>query len=204
MKINYERYFQLDSEAYEKTTLISVLIGKECDKIIFNIVSQLKDKNILELGCGTGRYTKMYFQNNNVKCIDINPHLFTLKNVPIIKGNVTQLNQLLSKEERFDCITSFWMTEYLSQKEITTTLSYCNEFLDKNGVVIISFISKGLLGRFYISGAKIKGIKKYCYSKNKIKEIILKTGLELEKSVSVKRMGFELGKIMFLIKPKGF
>ena len=67
-----------------------------------------------------------------------------------------------------------------------------------------SFISKGLLGRFYIAGAKIKGIKKYCYSKNKIKEIILKTGLELEKSVSVKRMGFELGKIMFLIKPKGF
>ena len=68
----------------------------------------------------------------------------------------------------------------------------------------LSFISKGLLGRFYISGAKIKGIKKYCYSKNKIKEIILKTGLELEKSVSVKRMGFELGKIMFLLKPKGF
>lgn len=204
MKINYERYNQLDSQAYEKTTLMSVLVGKECDKIIFDIVSQLKNKNILELGCGTGRYTKMYFHNNNVKCIDINPHLFTLKNVPVIKGNVTQLNHLLSKEERFDFITSFWMTEYLTKEEITTTLTYSKEFLDKNGVIIFSFISKGLLGRFYIAGAKIKGIRKYCYSKNKLSEIILKTGLELEKSVSVKRMGFELGKIVFLIKPKGF
>lgn len=198
MEKNYERYSQLDSSSYEKKTLLSILIGKKCDRIIGEVISGIKDKKILELGCGNGRYTKMYDKSNAIKCVDINPHLFKISNVPIIKGNVTELDNLLSKDERFDYITSFWMSEYLNAKEIAQTLTHSRKFLSLNGLVIFTFISNGLIGRLYITGARIKGIKKYKYSSDKIDGILCNARLEIVKNIPVKRFGFELGKIVML------
>lgn len=198
MKKNYERYNQLDAVSYEKKTLLSILIGEKCDKIIGELISGIKNRKILELGCGTGRYTKIYYEDNDIKCIDINPHLFELGNVPVIKGNVTELDNLLGKDERFDYITSFWMSEYLTEKELTQTLTLSAKFLNPNGLIIFTFISNGLIGRLYIAGAKIKGIPKYKYSNDKIYKIAGNAGLEIVKNIPVRRFGFELGKLVVL------
>lgn len=198
MKKNYERYNQLDAVSYEKKTLLSILIGEKCDQIIGELISGIKNRKILELGCGTGRYTKIYYEDNDIKCIDINPHLFELGNVPVIKGNVTELDNLLGKDERFDYITSFWMSEYLTEKELTQTLTLSAKFLNPNGLIIFTFISNGLIGRLYIAGAKIKGIPKYKYSNDKIYKIAGNAGLEIVKNIPVRRFGFELGKLVVL------
>lgn len=198
MKKNYERYNQLDAVSYEKKTLLSILIGEKCGKIIGELISGIKNRKILELGCGTGRYTKIYYEDNDIKCIDINPHLFELGNVPVIKGNVTELDNLLGKDERFDYITSFWMSEYLTEKELTQTLTLSAKFLNPNGLIIFTFISNGLIGRLYIAGAKIKGIPKYKYSNDKIYKIAGNAGLEIVKNIPVRRFGFELGKLVVL------
>jgi predicted TPR repeat methyltransferase len=188
----------LDAVSYEKKTLLSILIGEKCDKIIGELISGIKNRKILELGCGTGRYTKIYYEDNDIKCIDINPHLFELGNVPVIKGNVTELDNLLGKDERFDYITSFWMSEYLTEKELTQTLTLSAKFLNPNGLIIFTFISNGLIGRLYIAGAKIKGIPKYKYSNDKIYKIAGNAGLEIVKNIPVRRFGFELGKLVVL------
>ena len=198
MKKNYERYNQFDTGSYEKKTLLSILIGEKCDKIIGEVISGIKNKKILELGCGTGRYTKMCYEDNEIKCIDINPHLFALGNVPVIKGNVTELDNLLSKDERFDYITSFWMSEYLTEKELAQTLTLSGKFLKPNGLIIFTFISNGLIGRLYITGARIKGIAKYKYNNDKIYKIVGNAGLEIVKNIPVRRFGFELGKLVVL------
>ena len=198
MKKNYERYDQLGWESYEKKSLLSILIGKKCDTIIGEVIVGIKGKKILELGCGTGRYTKIYDKSNAIKCIDINPHLFKLSNVPLIKGNVAELDKLLNNEERFDYITSFWMSEYLNEKEIEQTLTKSRKFLALNGLIIFTFISDGLIGRLYIAGAGIKKIVKYKYSSDKMHKIIGNAGLEIVKNIPVKRFGFELGKLVIL------
>lgn len=200
MKKNYERYSEVNAESYQKQTLIGFLFSGKYGPVIADLLSKIKNKKVLELGCGTGRYTKLYYQTNEVTCVDINPHLFALKDVPVIQGNVTELNSLLSKEKMFDIILSFWMTEYLSSSEVKQTLSQGNTFLLPEGNIVFTFISKGLWGRFYIAGAGIKGIRKYCYSNKQIVEISNSSGLVIEKITSIKRLGLEFGKVVVFRK----
>lgn len=196
MKINHERYKDVNAENYEKPTLVSILIGKEGDTKIGNLINEIKNSKILEFGCGTGRFTRLYYKENQVTCVDINTHLFTLKEVPILKADVTKLEGAINTEERFDYILSFWMTEYLDETDLAKTLSSCKKFLDVHGKIIFTFVSKGLWGRLYIAGAKLKGIKKFNYNNDQIKKISTEAGLNQIETITIKRFGFEFGKII--------
>ncbi|MBI4947481.1 MAG: class I SAM-dependent methyltransferase [Bacteroidetes bacterium] len=195
MKKNYERYQNVDADDYENPTLVSRLIGKAGDNLITGILNSITNKNVLELGCGTGRFTKLYCKNNNVTCVDINTHLFKLNNVKLIEGDVTKLETLL-KDDTFETVLSFWMTEYLNNDDFKKTLIGCKKYLSQNGKIIFTVISKGLWGRCYVAGAKLKGINKYNYSNSQLTEIAQYSDLEIEKTISVKRFGFEFGKII--------
>jgi SAM-dependent methyltransferase len=198
-KKNYERYSALDAQAYEKKTLMSVLFAAENARVIGEIVGKITKKRVLELGCGTGRYTRLYHQRNEVTCIDINPHLFAVRGVQIIGGDATRLDLLLDKKEKFDFILSFWMTEYLNQAEVLQTLRQSKGYLTEEGKIIFTFVSKGVWGRLYVLGSKLKGIDKYNYSLRSLRKLSSTLGLAIEQAIPIKRFGCELGKVLSFI-----
>ena len=172
---NYERYKSISAEDYDKKSLMSLLCRIPSDKKIIPYITSLKGKKILDVGCGTGFYTKILMGKNTVIGIDQNPHLCRLS-IPLHKGDATQLSEIVGGE-KFDVVLSTWMTEYLNPEQLDSFFSEAKKVLNKQGIFISTFISTYCLGYTYVKLAKIlKGIDKYCYPKKEIINKLKNTG----------------------------
>lgn len=198
---NYDRYKTIDALEYEKRTLLSFFLGNTNYNIIRGFVIHIKNKKVLELGCGTGKYTKLYAKNNKVACIDINPHLFSLSGVRLIKGNVIHLDSLISEKSKYEYILSFFLTEYLPKKNLLITMRHCKKHIVSDGRIVSTFISNGLWGLIYIYGAKIiKGINKYAYSILFIKKMALDLKLDIVEIKKIRRFGITFAYVVVFKK----
>lgn len=137
------------------------------DKKLIPLISQIKDKDILDVGLGTGYYTRLLIENNNVTGVDQNPHLCKLP-IKVYKGDATELSSLVG-QEKFDIVLSTWMTEYLDEGQLSGFFTESKKVLKDDGMLITTVISKYGLGFVYITLAKIlKGTDKYNYHKKQI------------------------------------
>lgn len=164
---NYERYLEKTSEEYEKKTIMSYFCRTPSDRIIIPFISKLKGKHILDVGLGTGCYTRVLIEDNEVTGVDQNPHLCKLP-IKVYKGDATELAKLV-KAERFDIVFSTWMTEYLDEEQLSGFFTESKKVLKDDGMLITTVISKYGLGFVYITLAKIlRGTDKYNYHKKQI------------------------------------
>lgn len=164
---NYERYKSVTAEDYDKKSLMYFLCRIPSVRKIIPYISCLNNKKILDVGLGTGFYTKILMENNKVVGIDQNIHLCRLP-IPLHKGDATQLSEIVGNE-KFDVVFSTWMTEYLNPEQLNAFLDESKKVLNKQGTLVSTFISNHCLGYTYVKLAKvIKGIDKYCYAKKEI------------------------------------
>ena len=139
------------------------------DRKIIPILSDLADKRILDVGLGSGYYTRYLVEKNVVVGVDQNPHLCKL-DVPVHKGDATGLSTLVG-EEKFDVVFSAWMTEYLNVKQLDGFFAESKKVLKSNGRLITTVISRYGFGFVYIMMARIiRGIDKYNYTKRQVVE----------------------------------
>ncbi len=191
MKNNFERYRGKRGSYCEQTTLVIYLVGRNADRVISKKLADIENIDVLELGCGSGKFTRLYYRQNRVTAIDINPQLFQpLPGVKVIKGNVADIKALLPSSARFDLVFSAWLTEYLCPADLRATLLGSREHLKKNGTIIFTFVSQDLLGGIYVAGARLKGIQKYNYSLATIKRIAAEAGLVVTGVNPLRRLGF--------------
>ncbi len=182
---NYERYKNVTADSYEKKGIMYYLCQIPSDRKIIPLLSKIENKKILDVGCGSGLYTKFLIKKNNVVGIDQNPHLCKLS-IPLYKGDATQLSKIVGNE-KFDMVISTWVTEYLNPEKLGAFLSEAEKVLNKQGIFISTFISNYCLGYGYIKLAKIlKNIDKYYYSKKQIQELIGRAGF---KNVEIINLG---------------
>ncbi|MHC4618681.1 MAG: class I SAM-dependent methyltransferase [Planctomycetota bacterium] len=76
---NYERYLTTTAEEYDKKTIMSYFCRVPSDRKIIPLLSEIKGKKILDVGLGTGRYSRILTKENEVVGIDHNPHLCKLR-----------------------------------------------------------------------------------------------------------------------------
>jgi len=101
---NYDRYKNVTAEVYEKKGIMYYLCRMPSDKKIIPLLSQIKSKNVLDVGLGTSYYTRILIENNNVTGIDQNPHLCNLP-IKLYKGDASELCALVG-EEKFGIVLS--------------------------------------------------------------------------------------------------
>jgi len=172
---NYERYLEKTSEEYEKKTIMSYFCRMPSDRIIIPFISKLKGKHILDVGLGTGCYTRVLIEDNEVTGVDQNPHLCKLP-IKVYKGDATELSSLVG-QEKFDIVLSTWMTEYLDEEQLSGFFTESKKVLKDNGMLITTVISKYGLGFVYITMAKLlRGINKYYYHPGEIIKKLKATG----------------------------
>ena len=111
---NYERYNNVTCDEYDKKTLMFYICKVPSDKKILPLIAAIRDKNILDVGLGSGSYTRLLLQNNSVTGIDANPHLCKLP-VKLYKGTAAEISKIV-KGKKFDLVFSTWMTEYLKSE----------------------------------------------------------------------------------------
>ena len=172
---NYERYLEKTSEEYEKKTIMSYFCRMPSDRIIIPFISKIKGKRILDVGLGTGYYTRILIDDNEVTGVDQNPHLCKLP-IKVYKGDATELARLV-KAEKFDIVFSTWMTEYLNEEKLSGFFTESKKVLKDDGMLVTTVISKYGLGFVYITMAKLlRGTNKYYYHPKEIIEKLRAAG----------------------------
>jgi len=137
------------------------------DRIIIPFIAKIKGKRILDVGLGTGYYTRVLIENNEVTGVDQNPHLCKLP-IKVYKGDATELAKLV-KAEKFDIVFSTWITEYLDEEQLSSFFMESKKVLKDDGMLITTVIPKYGLGFVYITMAKLlRGINKYNYGKQEV------------------------------------
>jgi SAM-dependent methyltransferase len=192
-------YSGMTPEYYSRPTLVKLLLGKRIFSVVSGCIAGVTGKTVLELGCGTGRFTSLLAANNKVTALDSNPQLFRLEDVPFIAGNALELERLLSAGAKFDLIASFFMTDYLAPPEAAKLLRDCRRFLAPDGRLLFTFITSGLWGELYTLGARfLKGTRKYNYSPQEIDMMSSKAGFKIEYAMPIKRFGASLAVLVSL------
>ena len=146
------------------------------DKKIIPLLSEIKNKKILDVGLGTGYYSRILMKANYVAGVDQNPHLCMLLPLKLYKGDATELTKLV-QEEKFDIVFSTWMTEYLNEEQLDAFFAESKRVLKNDGKLITTVISKYGFGFIYITMAKIlRGISKHNYRPKEIIKKLKKAG----------------------------
>jgi SAM-dependent methyltransferase len=115
------------------------LFDQPLAKELLKLFKKLKVKSVVDLGCGTGDYTK-FFISNKIKCdgYDGNP------NTPEVSGGLCGVLNLAYPADlgkKFDCVLSLEVGEHLPKEYEDTFIQ--NLETHSNGLIIISWALPG-------------------------------------------------------------
>lgn len=131
---------------------------------MLELVGNLKNQTLLDLGCGFGDYAKIYSEKGaKVTAIDNSKkeieHAETL-NIPDVKFMVYDIrNKLPFEDSSFDIITSSLVFDHL--EDLKSLFKDCHRILKNKGMMVFSitnpvfFQEKSLVGKIKILGKKI-------------------------------------------------
>ena len=137
--------------------------SKEIKDLILNQLGDKKDKNVLEIGCGAGYWTKFLCEHsNNVTAIDLIPNSpFQLDNFTYIENKDMQFDCKNIKDESIDFSFSFGVFCHLSYSACESYLKDVFRVLKKGGTAIFMYSDDKGLQDFYkdetFSASKIYG-----------------------------------------------
>lgn len=171
----YDRYQGMTAKQCNKKTMMYYLCRVPANRALIPAILKLENKKILDVGLGSGYYTKLLLEKNKVTGIDQNPHLCELP-ITVYKGDATELKSIVKGEE-FDIILSTWMTDYLNPEKVQKFFSEAKAILKNEGKLMVTFPDTYGLGFFYIKAARLlRGVEKYTHSKKQIREQLKETG----------------------------
>ena len=145
-KYNYKYYEPLEQMIAVRHQYMSKIIKKITHS---NIYDYLKNKKILDIGCGTGEFLKNYHDLNN-QClgIDIQKNFkfknkigFTLKNTDI-------KNFINNNKKKFDIIFIFEFLEHLNLSDREFLFKNLFKLLNRNSLIFISTLNKNIISKF--------------------------------------------------------
>lgn len=134
----------------------------------------LKDKNVLDVGCGGGILSEsMAVQGANVTGVDLGKELLDVADLHSLDSGVTVNYQHISVEkfaqqqaEQFDCVTCMEMLEHVPDP--ISIINACAELTKPGGYVFLSTLNRNpksyllsIVGAEYVLGMLPKGTHDY-------------------------------------------
>ena len=147
MKNTDQRYYEpLEQMMAIRHSYMAKVIRDIFDTSIFDFFSK---KEVLDLGCGTGKFLYNYFELGS-KCTGVdNYNNFQFKN----KRNFSLLNfdiiNFLKKNKlKFDVIFIYEFLEHLSNDQREILFNHLSKILNSNGIIFISTLNKNPISKF--------------------------------------------------------
>ena len=166
-KIGHNRYVNYTHESYEKQGIMTWLCRMPADRKLVPAISQIKGKHILDVGLGTGDYTRLLLDNNTVVGVDQNPHLCKLA-AKVHKGDATELSKLVGGE-KFDIVLSTWMTDYFDGEKLQQFFNEAKKVLKDGGTLMTTTIRLNGWGLIYLFLARYwRRVDKHGCAKSKV------------------------------------
>jgi ubiquinone/menaquinone biosynthesis C-methylase UbiE len=104
-----------------------------------------KKASILEIGCGPGNITKYLLAKRpdfEILATDISPNMIELAkiNCPDAKFELIDSRKIDNIKNTFDAIVCGFCLPYLSEADVHKFIIDCNNLLNKNGILYLSFV----------------------------------------------------------------
>ncbi len=174
--IGHERYQGMTAAQYDKKTLMHYLCRIPADKRLLPAVRSIEHKRVLDVGLGTGGYTRLLLeQDNEVVGVDQHPHLCLLP-ITVHAGDAGELSRLVG-EDRFDIVLSTWMTDYLDARHLQDFFTQAKAVLRPNGRLMTTVIERYGFGAFYTTVAKyVRGVDKFTHPRQAVRRMLCAAG----------------------------
>tara|TARA_B100000965_G_scaffold90445_1_gene73548 strand:+ start:2360 stop:3016 length:657 start_codon:yes stop_codon:yes gene_type:complete len=145
-KINNKYYEPLEQMMSVRHQYMAKIISLEesC-----NIYQYFKNKQILDLGCGTGKFLYNYYELGSICTgVDIidNFQIKSKKNFKLIKSAFQ--NFISKNKKKYNVIFLFEFVEHLSLNEREILFNMIPKLLKKNGIVFLSTLNKNIISEF--------------------------------------------------------
>ena len=145
-KYNKEYYEPLEQMMAVRHQYMSKILRDHTDQDIYNF---FQNKQVLDLGCGTGEFLNNYFEMG-AQCtgIDIEKN-FKLKNKKNFNLYNLDANTFLKNcKKKFDIIFLFEFLEHLEEGDKHKLFESLNKILNKNALIFVSTLNKNLLSKY--------------------------------------------------------
>ena len=145
-KYNKEYYEPLEQMMAVRHQYMSKILRDHTDQDIYNF---FQNKQVLDLGCGTGEFLNNYFEMG-AQCtgIDIEKN-FKLKNKKNFNLYNLDANTFLKNcKKKFDIIFLFEFLEHLEEREKHKLFESLIKILNKNALIFVSTLNKNLLSKY--------------------------------------------------------
>lgn len=181
-RISINKLYDIWAENYDKEKNLTMFLEEKITKKWLDF----SGKNVLDLGCGTGRYSLPLSEKNQVTAIDFNKKMLKIaakkaennKNIKFILADVTKYKP----KEKFDVIISMLVHDHI--KKLKDAL----KVIDKAGKIGTKVIISNIHPRFtwisHIKGDKAQLVKgfitdEYYHPLDEYLEIFSKMGFQL-------------------------
>ena len=145
-KYNKEYYEPLEQMMAIRHQYMSKILRDHTDQDIYNF---FQNKQVLDLGCGTGEFLNNYFEMG-AQCtgIDIEKN-FKLKNKKNFNLYNLDANTFLKNcKKKFDIIFLFEFLEHLKEEDKHKLFESLIKKLNKNALIFVSTLNKNLLSKY--------------------------------------------------------
>ena len=145
-KYNKEYYEPLEQMMAVRHQYMSKILRDHTDQDIYNF---FQNKQVLDLGCGTGEFLNNYFEMG-AQCtgIDIEKN-FKLKNKKNFNLYNLDANTFLKNcKKKFDIIFLFEFLEHLEEGDKDKLFESLIKILNKNALIFVSTLNKNLLSKY--------------------------------------------------------
>ena len=145
-KYNKEYYEPLEQMMAVRHQYMSKILRDHTDQDIYDF---FQNKQVLDLGCGTGEFLNNYFEMG-AQCtgIDIEKN-FKLKNKKNFNLYNLDANTFLKNcKKKFDIIFLFEFLEHLEEGDKHKLFESLIKILNKNALIFVSTLNKNLLSKY--------------------------------------------------------
>ncbi len=179
-------HFDKKSEKYDlnSKTLPWSLIRYFETNIILKLVGKIKNKEILDVGSGSGYYSKIMLKNKAkiVFALDASQKMLNQIKDKKVKKICQNAESFLIKK-KFEVIICAGLLEFVNSPQ--KVLKSIRKVSKTNSKLIILYPSNNFLAKIYKSYHLRNGIKIILFDENKIKNLFKKTGWKILKSKGV-------------------
>ena len=144
--INSKYYKPLEQMMSVRHQYMGKIISSEGSPNIYNF---FKNRHILDLGCGTGKFLHNYYELGAIcSGVDLikNFQFQNKKNYELINSNFQDF--LKKNKKKFDVIFIFEFLEHLSLNEREILFKYLPKILKTNGIVFLSTLNRNKVSTF--------------------------------------------------------
>ena len=144
--INSKYYKPLEQMMSVRHQYMGKIISSEGGPNIYNF---FKNRHILDIGCGTGKFLHNYYELGAMcSGVDLvnNFQFQNKKNYKLINSNFQ--NFLKKNRKKFDVIFIFEFLEHLTLNEREVLFKYLPRILKTNGVIFLSTLNRNIVSTF--------------------------------------------------------